>query len=66
MPSSVIRRYDYDPAKRELRVVFVSDREYVYLDVPAEIHDGLKAASSRGEYFNRHIRDHYAFRRLYS
>ena len=36
MPSSVIRSYHYDPARRELSVVFQSRRRYTYIDVPAE------------------------------
>jgi lysyl-tRNA synthetase class 2 len=64
MPSSVIRFYRYDPARQELLVVFQSGLKYSYSDVPAEIHDGLNAAFSKGEFFNQHIRDRYAFRRL--
>ncbi|CAN5750535.1 hypothetical protein BH11PSE3_BH11PSE3_23710 [soil metagenome] len=64
MPSSVIRFYRYDAAKRELVVIFTSGLKYRYSDVPAEIHNGLEDAESKGEFFNRQIRDRYAFRRL--
>ena len=63
MPSSVIRSYHYDPARRELGVVFQSRRRYTYIDVPAETYAGMKAAFSKGEFFNRHIRDKFTFRR---
>ncbi|HEX9329508.1 MAG TPA: KTSC domain-containing protein [Reyranella sp.] len=63
MPSSVIRSYRYDPGRRELDVVFQSRRRYTYSDVPAEIYAAMKAAFSKGEFFNRHIRDRFTFRR---
>ena len=63
MPSSVIRSYHYDPARRELNVVFKSQRRYTYSEVPAETYAAMKAAFSKGEFFNRHIRDKFTFRR---
>ena len=64
MPSTVIRRFDYRPELRELEILFTTGRRYVYSDVPAREVEGLRAASSRGRYFNRHIRDHYSYREL--
>lgn len=64
MPSTVIRRFDYAPGRRELTVEFVSGRRYLYLDVPPEEADEFRAAFSKGTYFNRHIRDNYRFREL--
>ncbi len=63
MPSSVIRAFDYNAAARRLDIVFVSGRHYAYHDVPAEIAAALRAAASKGEYFNAHIRDRYRFTR---
>ncbi len=63
MPSSVIRAFSYDPQERRLDVVFVSGRQYSYHRVPARIADGMRQASSKGSYFNRRIRDHFAFTR---
>lgn len=63
MPSSVIRSYHYDAGRRELNVVFQSRRRYTYSDVPAETYAAMKAAFSKGEFFNRHIRDKFTFRR---
>jgi hypothetical protein len=63
MPSSVIRNYSYYPRERELRVTFVSGQRYAYLDVPPAIHEGLRAASSRGRFFSARIRDRFAFRK---
>lgn len=63
MPSTAIRSYRYDPTLRELSIVFPSMRRYTYIDVPAETYTGLKAAPSKGEFFSRHIRDRFTFRR---
>ena len=64
MPSTVIRSYLYDPAKSELWITFVSGRRYIYAGVPQHVFDAFKTASSRGAFFNREIRDRYAFREL--
>ncbi|MBA3512339.1 KTSC domain-containing protein [Sphingomonas sp.] len=64
MPSTVIRRFDYSPERRELMVEFVTGRRYVYLDVPEEEARAMRGAFAKGRYFNAHIRDHYRFREL--
>ena len=63
MPSTVIQSFEYDAGKRELRVVFRSGRRYVYEGVPDETYTAMRRSFSKGEYFNEHIRDRYAFRR---
>ena len=57
MPSSVIRDFDYDEERRVLQITFVSGRVYAYSNVPAEVFQELEMARSKGEFFNRHIRD---------
>jgi hypothetical protein len=64
MPSSAIRNLFYVPAKRELWVTFVSGRRYVYAEFPADVFDAFKTAPSRGTFFNREIRDRYAYREV--
>ena len=64
MPSTVIRRFDYSPERGELLVEFVTGRRYVYSDVPQGEVDAMRRAFSEGSYFNRRIRDRYAFREL--
>ena len=64
MPSTAIRNLLYVPAKRELWVTFVSGRRYLYAEVPPDVFDAFKTAPSRGAFFNREIRDHYAFREI--
>jgi hypothetical protein len=62
MPSTVIRRFRYDAERRELEIEFTSGRCYRYLGVPAQTAADMRAAFSKGSYFNRHIRDKFAFR----
>jgi len=64
MPSTAISNLFYVPAKRELWVTFVSGRRYVYTDVPPDVFDAFKVASSRGAFFNHEIRDRYGFREI--
>ncbi len=59
MPSTVIRRFDYRPETRELVVLFVTGRRYVYADVPPDEAEAFRAAFAKGVYFNRRIRDRY-------
>lgn len=61
MPSSVIRNWHYDPTALRLDVTFVSGKRYRYHDVPVETAREMRAAPSKGSYFNRCIRDRFAF-----
>jgi len=65
MPSSVIRKFDYDPNEQKLAVTFVSGRRYAYLGVPKEVASEFRKAFSKGEYFNAAIRDNYPYERLH-
>lgn len=64
MPSTVIQSFDYDANKRELRVLFRSGRRYVYEAVPEETYLAMRKSFSKGEFFNAHIRECFAFRRV--
>jgi hypothetical protein len=64
MPSTVIRRFEYDAATRTLKVTFVSGDLYAYQDVPTEVADGFRAAFSKGRYFAAHVRDRYDCERV--
>jgi len=64
MPSTVIRRFDYLPERRELIVEFVTGRRYAYLDVPQQEAAAMRASFAKGRYFNAHIRDRYRLRAL--
>ena len=64
MPSTVIRRFDYAPERRELLIEFTTGRRYVYSDVPEEEVKAMRAAFAKGRYFNAHIRDLYKYREV--
>ena len=64
MPSTVIRYFRYDAAKRELDVTFVTGRRYIYEDVPPQVSAAFRSAFSKGTFFNDEIRDRYAFREV--
>jgi hypothetical protein len=61
MPSAVIRAFYYNAARHELSIVFQSGRRYAYQDVPETTYQEMKAAFSKGEFFNTRIRDHFQF-----
>jgi KTSC domain len=61
MPSSVIRHFRYDEARRELTITFVSGKAYFYCDVPQPVAQALAAAQSKGQFFNENIRDRYGY-----
>ncbi|QAY77813.1 KTSC domain-containing protein [Sphingosinicella sp. BN140058] len=62
MPSTIIRRFDYHPERRELDVLFTTGRRYLYCEVPAEAAVAFRAAFSKGRHFNAHIRGRYPYR----
>ena len=61
MPSTVIRSFEYRPAKRELDILFTTGRRYVYRDVPPEAAERFRGAFNKGRHFNSRIRGAYAF-----
>jgi lysyl-tRNA synthetase class 2 len=63
MPSTVIRSFSYDSAAQRLLVVFTTGRRYSYHGVPHALYDEMRAAFSKGEFFNARIRDRFAFTR---
>jgi hypothetical protein len=62
MPSTVIAGIYYEPARRELDVLFRTDWLYRYFDVPEIEFERLAAAASKGAYFNANIRTSYRYR----
>lgn len=54
----------YDGATQTLEVRFLSGRIYRYHGVPENLHEQLMQATSKGQFFNAHIRDHHAFSRV--
>jgi hypothetical protein len=63
MPSTSIRKTEYDPESRIHSVWFVaSGKRYEFEGVPPETFAAFKAAFGKGRYFNDHIRNHFRYR----
>ena len=63
--SSNLRSVGYDPATHVLEIAFHSSGIYQYSGVPSHIHSGLMSASSKGQYFDAHIKKAgYAYRKV--
>jgi hypothetical protein len=56
MPSTVIRRFDYDPRTEALDVEFVSGRCYRYAAVPEAVATAFREAFSKGRFVTARIR----------
>lgn len=57
--SAALATVAYDQAGHILQLKFRSGSVYRYFDVPAEMHDSLLRASSKGRYFNSEIRERF-------
>jgi len=54
--SSNLRSFGYEPGSSTLEVEFSNGGKYQYFSVPAHIYTGLMTASSKGSYFESHIK----------
>lgn len=59
--SSNIKRIGYDSNSNTLRVEFKSNRTYDYSNVPENIFNELRNASSVGSYHARNIKSLYSY-----
>jgi len=64
MPSSVVHRMHYDPKKQVLTIVYISGNVYDYRNVPEAVYLDMKAALSKGEFLNHHIKGKYPFEKV--
>jgi hypothetical protein len=65
VPSTSIRKTDYDPASRVLSVWFVaSGKRYESEDVPPETYAAFRSAFVKGRFFNEQIRNRFPHRRI--
>ena len=62
--SSVLRSVGYDARTGVLEAEFTGGAVYRYFNVPPEKHRALLAAASHGTYFNKNIRDEYAYMKV--
>ena len=61
--SSLLVSMQYSP-QATLDLEFCSGAVHRYFTVPLTIAEGLRAAESKGAYFNRYIKDRFPSRRL--
>ena len=54
----------YKSESATLRVVFLSGMIYEYKNVPEEIYQQMRTASSKGKYLNEHIKGRYIFEKI--
>lgn len=62
--SSNIEAIGYDADHRELYVRFIEGNTYAYSDAPIEAFDEFLRSPSKGSFFNRAIRNTYAYRQV--
>lgn len=63
--STTLLTVSYDEARALLQLEFCSRAVYQYFSVPAEVHQSLLAASSKGRYFNQAIRGRFPYRLVF-
>lgn len=59
MTSTAISGAWYLPARNELELLFSSGRRYRYFGVPRAVAERFAAALSKGQFFNREVRNRY-------
>lgn len=59
--SSNIERIGYDSNSGTLRIEFKSNRTYDYFNVPENVFNELRSASSVGSYHARNIKNAYSY-----
>lgn len=57
--SSAISAVGYEPSTMQMFIRFKQGHTYTFCRVPQTIFDGLLAASSKGTYYDHHIRGKY-------
>ena len=62
--STNLQSVGYDERTQTLEVQFASGRLYQYYGVPANMHEQLMQAPSKGQFFNTYIRRSYPFSRV--
>ncbi|MEP7219380.1 MAG: KTSC domain-containing protein [Bacteroidota bacterium] len=62
--SSAIHAIGYDAGERMMEVIFTGGGIYQFSNVPPHVFAGFRAAASKGNYFQDHIRGHFRHQRL--
>jgi hypothetical protein len=64
MPSTVIDHFHYTPDTATLRITFVSGTVYDYKGVPEKVYQKMRAAPSKGKFFNEKIKGIFPFEQM--
>ena len=64
LESTTLASVRYDPDRHQLELEFRSGKRYLYFQVPRRCYEELLQAESKGGYFNRTIRNRFAFQDL--
>jgi hypothetical protein len=62
--SSTISRFGYDDPSQVLAVEFKTGSTYQYFDVPGNVFEQMKSASSKGQFLAQNIKGTYRYARL--
>lgn len=62
--SSNLKSVGYDSDTKILEIEFLHGGIYQYFDVPADIHQGLISAPSKGKYFHAFIKNVYRYQKI--
>ena len=62
MPSTAVRRIEYDDESRTMSVWFEpAGHRYDYFEVPPDVYWAFKTSGSKGRFFNSRIRNQFKF-----
>jgi hypothetical protein len=64
LDSTSVAAAAYDDCGEKLQLDFHDGTRYVYFGVAAELYRNLLCATSKGRFFNRHIRSHFPHAKL--
>ena len=61
--SSNLHSVGYNPTTETLEIKFHKSGVYQYFNVPNSIYDKLMSASSKGTFFDNHIKERFRYRK---
>ena len=62
--SSLVKSIGYDRQTETLEIEFGSSRVYQYYGVTVDLYERLMQAPSKGQFFNTHIKNAYAYSQI--
>ena len=64
MPSTVIKKMEFNPQCNTLLIQYVSGQSYLYKNVPETVYKDLKASRVKGRFLKFFVKDKYPFEKL--